>query len=190
MGIEAIIQGCKRKDRKAQESLVQEFAPRLFSVCKRYCSQPDTARDALQETFLHIFKYIDDYSHLGSFEGWMRRIAVTASIRTQKKIQWHFAVELEEKNQDITHTEIPDVYAQLGEEALLELIKSLPKSEYLVFNLYVIEGYSHKEIGEILSISESYSRSALTRARSKLIQKLNQEATALEKNVLTYLLTN
>jgi RNA polymerase sigma factor (sigma-70 family) len=169
-----IIQGCKSGDRRCQEALVHKFAPRLLAVCKRYCSDASLAEDALQETFINIFKYISTYSGSGSFEGWLRRIAVTKSIEINKKF---FKVNLFPIEAEINHADvvIPDVFSTLGEKDIQLLLEQLPKNQYVVFNLFVVEGYSHQEIGEILSVAEGSSRALLSRARSSLISMMENQ---------------
>lgn len=171
MDIEQIIQGCKSGNRSCQEALVRTFAPRLLAVCKRYCKESNMADDALQETFINAFKYMHTYSGTGSFEGWLRRIAVTKSIELNKKFFQFPLFSIQEEVQ-VNDVVIPDVFSQLGEEELLSLVKTLPENQYIVFNLYVVEGYSHQEIASIMSIAEGSSRALLSRARSTLMSVL------------------
>jgi RNA polymerase sigma factor (sigma-70 family) len=178
MTIEDIIQGCKEGNRKSQDALVHKFAPVLMAICVRYVGDRDIARDALQETFMSAFKYIHTYKSVGSFEGWLRRIAVTSSLLAKKKyINLNF-----ENVDDITYlsqTSIPDVYSQLSIDELLVLINKLPPSLLAVFNLNIIDGYTHGEIADLLGITESTSRAALTKARVRLIEimKKNDQIT-------------
>ena len=142
----------------------------------RYLKDPFTAQDVLQETFINVFKYAGTYQHQGSFEGWLKRIAVNCSLTWIKKHKrMHFDTIGPAEDQDLK-TEIPDAYANLGYEAIMALLDKLPQSFAAVFNLYVVEGYSHEEIGEMLQISASTSRAALSRARSRLIDLLQAEA--------------
>lgn len=171
MEIEYIIQGCKSGDRNCQEALVRQFAPRLLAVCRRYCKDYTLAEDVLQETFINAFKYIHTFSGTGSFEGWMRRIAVTKSLEMNTRF-FKIPVFSSEQEIHIEEANIPDVYSMLGEEDLLQLIRSLPQNQYLVFNMYVIEGYAHQEIAQLLSIAEGTSRALLSRARANLVEKI------------------
>ncbi len=174
MNIDQIINGCKQGDRRSQDLLVRQYAPLLMGVCQRYCNDREMAKDSLQETFINIFKYINGYNGTGSFEGWMRRIAVNCSYQFVNKMRRiHFFEDIDLHNK--IATEIPDIYSQLGKEELLDLIRRLPEGQYLVFNMKIIEGYSHKEIAEILNITASTSRSNLTRARAKLCKYLLKE---------------
>jgi len=169
LDIDKIIAGCQNKDRRSQDELVRRFAPTLMSVCLRYCKDTELAKDALQETFINIFKYIHNYSGSGSFEGWMRKIAVNCSYSFLNKARPVFFND----NLDIVRyipTSIPDIYSELGKNELLKIIQLLPRNQYIVFNMKVIEGYSHSEIAEMLSINPSTSRSNLVRARNNLIR--------------------
>jgi RNA polymerase sigma factor (sigma-70 family) len=169
--IDHIIQGCKSGDRRCQEALVHFFAPRLLAVCRRYCKDPGLSDDALQETFMNAFRYFHTYSGSGSLEGWLRRIAVTKSLEMNHKF-YKFPLFSLDGDESITESVIPDVYSMLGEQELLELLRQLPKNQYIVFNLYVVEGYSHQEIGELLSMAEGTSRALLCRARNQLTRIL------------------
>mgnify|MGYP003471899651 CR=1 FL=1 len=179
--IEDIIQGCKEGNRKCQDALVQKFAPGLLSLCIRYTSDTELARDALQECFINAFRFINKYEGKGSFEGWLRRIAVTQSIAINKKFrQVHFEEVAE--NSDWQYAEVPDVYGSMERDEIMSLMTQLPESLYLVFNMSVVEGYPHHEIASILGITESTSRSALCKARNRMIELINKnEITSLAK---------
>ncbi|MEM9545839.1 MAG: RNA polymerase sigma factor [Bacteroidota bacterium] len=173
MEIAKIIEGCKAGDSKSQEYLVRKYAPVLLAICKRYTKDQESANDALQEAFINIFKYIKSYTGKGSFEGWLKRIAVNCSITFQKK---HFKNyhEPDILHDSVHHCEIPKVYSSLGKEEILSLLNELPRSLYIVFNMAVIEGYNHKEISETLGISEGTSRASLSRARARVIEIIKQ----------------
>jgi RNA polymerase sigma factor (sigma-70 family) len=168
MLVEDIIQGCKEGNRKSQDALVQKFAPVLMAICVRYTSDNDLAKDALQETFINAFKYLYSFAGTGSFEGWLRRVAVTTCIALNKR---HKKLSYDEMSNidEFRHSTIPDIYSKLNAEELLKIISQLPPSLLTVFNLYVIDGYTHAEISKMVNITESTSRSALTKARVKLI---------------------
>jgi len=173
LNIEKVVQGCKDNDRKSQDELVQTYAPVLMAICYRYCNDQYLAQDALQETFINIFKYIKKYSGQGSFEGWMKRIAVNCSFAIVKKVnKVNFYEEIE--LQYHLPTDVPDVYSQLNEEVLLKLIARLPKNQQIVFNMKVIEGFSHDEIAKMLKIKPSTSRSNLVRARLNLLKQIEK----------------
>ncbi|MFT6336906.1 MAG: RNA polymerase sigma factor (sigma-70 family) [Saprospiraceae bacterium] len=168
MDLDTIIEGCKKGEKVCQERLVRSYAPGLLAICRRYSRDSESANDALQESFINIFKYIKSYSGAGSFEGWMKRIAVNCTITFQKK---NFKIHYEPNmlHDSSEHSEIPDVYSTLGKEDILSLLSELPKALFVVFNMHVVEGYTHKEISETLSISEGTSRASLSRARARLI---------------------
>ncbi|MFZ1703158.1 MAG: RNA polymerase sigma factor [Saprospiraceae bacterium] len=174
MDVEQIILGCKSGDRRCQEALVHNFAPRLLAVCRRYCNDACLAEDALQETFVNTFKYIHTYSGKGSFEGWLRRIAVTKSIELNQKF-YKIPIYSMDAGPYLEESVIPDVYSLIGEQEVMLYLDKLPKNQYIVFNLYVVEGYSHQEIAEILSMAEGSSRALLSRARTALVSMLKQE---------------
>ena len=173
MNLERIIQGCKKGEKICQERLVRNYAPGLLAICRRYSRDSESANDALQESFINIFKYINSYSGKGSFEGWMKRIAVNCTITFQKKnFKVHFEPDM--LHDTSQHCEVPDVYSTLGKEDILSLLCELPKSLYIVFNMHVVEGYSHKEISKTLSISKGTSRASLSRARGRLIEIIEE----------------
>lgn len=165
-----IIQGCLREDPQCQRLVFERYAGRLLTVCLRYARHPAEAEDILQEAFIKIFEHIGEFQFKGSFEGWMRRIVVNTALKLYQRKQ--FTQEQTPLDQAPDPGEDPQVYAQLGEEELLALIARLPDGYRVVFNLYAIEGFSHKEIGEMLGIQESTSRSQLAKARSFLQAQL------------------
>lgn len=165
-----IIEGCKKQKPEFQKELVLRYSGLLMTVCRRYSRDDETAKDILQESLIKIIKSISKYEERGTFEAWMKRITINTSLKYFDKSSFKNEVfvleDLDEK--DV----VPDVYAQLGVEELMDLIDKLPNGFREVFNLFAIEGYSHKEIGELLNITESTSRSQLTRARSLLKKQL------------------
>lgn len=177
---EDIIKGCKEGNRRCQDALVQKFAPGLLSLCIRYTSDRESARDALQECFLNAFRFINTYEGKGSFEGWLKRIAVTSSVTHQKKFRKIYFENITEEA-SWAYAEVPDIYSKMGKDEIMTLLKKLPESLYLVFNLYIVEGYQHNEIAELLNITESTSRAALCKARNRLtdlIKKQNETVMA------------
>ena len=166
-----IIQNCKRGDRKAQKALFDVLAPKMSAVCLRYAGDPDVAKDLLQEGFITLFTKLDTYGGEGSFEGWARKIFVNTALMYLRK---HDALR---ESDDISEArglgatdETP--VQKMGYKELLRLVGELPAGFRTVFNLYVVEGYSHKEIAAMLGISEATSRSQLLRARALLKDKL------------------
>ena len=175
MEIDQIINGCIKGKRDAQEALVHKFGPALLAVCNRYCNDSNLAYDALQECFINAFKYIGTYQNKGSFEGWMRKIAVRSSIKLIKKFKPLMLVEEDVILESAIDYNIPDAYSRIGIDEINYFLQKLSPSLKIVFNLNVVEGYSHKEISRMLGIGESTSRSNLTKARAKLILMLTEE---------------
>lgn len=169
-----LIEGCLAGKRKAQSELYQRFAPRLYGICLRYASGRAEAEDLLQEGFIRIFSNLQSYSGTGSFEGWMRRIIVNNSlnyIRAHVNRPLFSSIE----DQDVQITEENDSVtgdAGIPVEAMLALVQQLPDGYRIIFNLYVFEDYSHKQIAEELSISENTSKTQLMRARAALRKQL------------------
>ena len=167
-----IIEGCKKQNPEFQKELVLRYSGLLMTVSRRYSSDAESAKDILQESLIKIIKSISSYEDKdrGTFEAWMRRITINTALKYFDKSSFKNEVYvLDDVRENDT---IPDIYAQLGAEELIELINKLPNGFREVFNLFAIEGYSHKEIAELLGITESTSRSQLTRARSLLKKQL------------------
>lgn len=165
--IEELVKRCKAGERKAQELLYKQFASKMLGVCCRYATDRMEAEDMLQNGFIKVFQKISDYRGEGSFEGWVRRIMVHSSIeyyrRHHKMMQ---VVDLEAA--DAETSGYPLATAKLEAKDLMRLIQQLSPGYRIVFNLYAIEGYSHKEIAAIVGITEGASKSQLSRARSIL----------------------
>ncbi|HQU96841.1 MAG TPA: sigma-70 family RNA polymerase sigma factor [Saprospiraceae bacterium] len=173
MDIDNILQGCLNGQQKSQELLVRTFAPKLLAICERYCKDKEMAKDALQETFINIFKYLHTYNGDSEFITWSRKVAVNNCLRINNKyFKLHFVEEAEARFAD--HSYIPEAYSNLTVDEIMKLVKKLPDSQYIVFNMFVVEGFSHREIGEELNITESSSRSTLTRARMRLIEMIQK----------------
>lgn len=175
MNEEQIVAGCKKQDRMAQKALYEQYSRVLFGICLRYCKDPESAQDLLQDGFIKVFASIKSFEGKGSFEGWLKRIFVNMAlenIRKDKKlIQLTDDIQNYPESQELTDNEDISV---IPEVELLKMIQELPKGYAMVFNLYAIEDYSHKEIAEMLDISESTSRSQYVRARQILQQKVKQ----------------
>ena len=166
-----LVKACLKGDREAQKSLYDSLSPKMFPVCLRYMSSREEAEDVLQEGFVTLFSKLDSYSGAGSFEGWARKIFVNTALMQLRKNDVLKESEDLEGAWDISSQD-PTVIQNIGYQELLEIIESLPPGFRTVFNMYVIEGYSHKEIGEALGISENTSRSQLQRARMILQKKI------------------
>ena len=166
-----LVKRCVRKEAKAQKLLYDTYHGTLLGICMRYAKNKTEAEDILQTGMIRIFKHIGSYSGKGSFEGWMKRIIINVSIdnfRKSNRFYYHHNFD-QQNGESYLRLEIPD---DLELSDLLKLIQELPPGYRIVFNLYVIEGYSHKEIGEKLGISENTSKSQLLKARRTLIEKL------------------
>jgi len=170
---EQIIAGCIKGERKFQEALYHTFSSKMFSVCLRYANEYAGAEDLLQDGFVKVFKNIEKFRSEGSFEGWIRRIFVNNSIEYFRKKANMYVVQ---ETEALTYEYYDDNAVQkLMKDDLIKIIQSLSVGYRTIFNLYVIEGYSHKEIGEMLNITEGTSKSQLARARY-LLQKKVAEA--------------
>lgn len=158
-----IIRGCKRGNEKAYRQLVEQYAPMLKGVCVRYMKDTTLADDILQETFIRIFQNIHQYTGDGAFGGWLRKIAVTTALKALRKNTLP-TEELDLKLNGHDSGEI-DQEVRFNVEEIIQTINTLPEHYRHVFNLYIVEGYSHAEIAALLEINESTSRARLTRAR-------------------------
>jgi len=163
---EQLIKLCLEGDRIACRTIFDKYAGKMMAVCMRYAKSKALAEDILQEGFIRVFRKIDTFQHKGSFEGWIRTIMVNSALKEIAKK--HNKQDIISLDQQWDQSFDPEVLAYLGESELLELIHRLPTGYQTVFNLYAIEGYSHKEIGEQLGIGESTSRSQLVKARNML----------------------
>lgn len=157
---------------RAQKAIYDILSPKMMSVCLRYMGSRDAAEDVLQDGFVTLFSKLDSYSGEGSFEGWARKIFVNTALMSLRK---HDVLQESEDVETAFNvsSQTPSATSQIGYKELMKLISELPPGFRTVFNMYVIEGYSHKEIGEALGISEVTSRSQLQRARTMLQNKIN-----------------
>lgn len=162
-----LVRACQQNDRNAQRLMVEQFSPLLYSISLRYAPDASFAKDILQEGLIRVFKNIGQYDPAkGKLKSWLSRIIINTALTHYKKLRYDTEIYNLATTPD--QVEIPDVYAQLGAEELMKLIEQLPEGYRLVFNLSIIEGYSHKEIAELLDIKEASSRSQLQRARKHL----------------------
>lgn len=160
------IQACVRRERWAQKVLYEEYYSRMMGVCLRYATDEEEALDILHEGFIKVFRHIGKYQPGTSLPAWIRRIMVNTAIDYFRKNSRRRTEDIDEAYGISTND--PDAISQCTEQEILEAIQELTPSYRAVFNLYVIEGYPHKEIAELLDISESTSRSNLVKARLKL----------------------
>lgn len=183
--LEEYIRKCIKGERKAQTELYRRFAPKMYGVCLRYSKDSSEAEDNLQEGFIRVFTKIDQFGFKGSFEGWVRRIMVNTALEKFRKKDQLYPVEDMVIYEDNSISE--DTISGISADDLLKMIQKLPPRYRMVFNLYVIEGYSHQEIGVMMDISEGTSKSNLSRARV-ILQKRVIEEFGLEKNTVTTVL--
>ncbi|GGI56341.1 RNA polymerase sigma factor [Winogradskyella haliclonae] len=168
MSLKELINQCKEKDANAQGQLYKQYASKLFSLCLKYSKNYVEAEDNLQDAFVTIFNKIEQYKQKGSFEGWMKRIAINTALQRYRQIGVFNIIDenaIEDVSIEIDNDEI-DL------DFLLQIIQNLPDRYRLVFNLYVMDGFSHNEISKMLDISTGTSKSNLARARQILKQKI------------------
>lgn len=167
---EDIINGCRKEDGKSQEKLYKMVSPIMYGLCLQYSGDEDDAKDILQEGFIKVFRKIGQYSGKGSFMGWIRRIMINTALE-----KYRSAVNMQSiDDHEVLEEEVIDdnILASLTAEEITKLIQELSPQYRLIFNLYAIEGYSHKEISEMTGISEGTSKSNLSRARTILQKKV------------------
>jgi len=169
LGLNKLIKQCAKNNRKAQEEIYQLFAGKLFSICLKYSKNKQEAQDNFQDGFVTIFNKIGQFKFKGSFEGWLKRIMVnTILLKYRQKNVLNIVVT--EEIPDEVIVDVDD--EEISLDFLLNLIQELPDRYRMVFNLYVLDGYSHREISEMLRIAEGTSKSNLARARAILKNKI------------------
>ena len=171
-----LIQACKKQDRSAQKELYEKYAPKMMAVCLRYCGDAETSKDLLHDGFIQAYMHISSYTGRGSFEGWLRRIFVNLAIenyRLQKK-KIDMAADIEQLESDVFTTTGSEYYiGDISQQMLLEMIRELPQGYRTVFNLFVFEDMSHRDIAKLMGINETASRSQYSRAKAILRNKIN-----------------
>lgn len=180
MNLKELVRLCKKQDRNAQEKLYRDFSEQLFVLCLKYSTDYEQAKDLLQDSFIKIFQNIGQYSGKGAFEGWMSRIVINTAIKRSKNKGVHLSISGDFPEDD--GEKLDD--ENLSLDFLIQIIQELPEAYRLVFNLYVMEGHSHREIAEMLGISEGTSKSNLARARIKLRESIKRQQQAnLQKTI-------
>jgi RNA polymerase sigma-70 factor (ECF subfamily) len=169
LSLDQLIQKCKKNDTKAQNELYKLFSSKLFSLCLKYSKNYVEAEDNLQDAFITIFEKISQYKYKGSFEGWLKRIVINTALQRYRS-KGVFNLVNEDNIEDVT-IEIED-NDNIDIAFLLQSIQELPNRYRLVFNLYVLDGYSHKEIAKRLGITTGTTKSNLARARLILKNKI------------------
>jgi len=169
--LESIIEGCRKQDAKAQRALYELLAPQMLAVCQRYLKDREAAKDVVQDGFVTLFEKISSFRGEGSFEGWARRLFVnTALMQLRRSDALRFSDSIEDS--PVMQMTQCTTLEKIRADEIFQLVESMPAGYRTVFNLYVIEGYSHEEIAAMLSISEGGSRAQLSRARAWLQSKI------------------
>lgn len=177
-----LIEGCRRGDRRAQQALYDQYAPRMYAVCLRYARNSMEADDILVTAFTRVFDRIDQFRGEGSFEGWIRRITVNEALTVLRRSRnMGIEIDLESADHQIDYSHLED---HLEAEDLLRIVEDLPPGYRVVFNMYAIDGYTHKEIAEALGISQNTSKSQLSRARALLQRRLIDGGWDNEKKIM------
>ena len=172
-----IIEACVKGDRHAQRSLYEIFSKKMFVVCLRYTKSQQEAEDILQDSFIKVFKNLKGYRGDSRLDYWIKRIVVNTALNSQrKKLYMYPMVDIEDVKSDF---DLNKTLAAFGLEELLNMIKELPTGCQTVFNMFAIEGFSHKEIAEMLEVSEGTSKSQFSRARKLLKEKIAKEDKAV-----------
>lgn len=178
---EHLIRRCRKGDQQAQKEVYDKFASKMLGVCLRYIKDASEAEDVMITAFVKIFERINQFKAQGSFEGWIRRIMVNESLTyIRKHKSMYLEVDIELADQEPDYKTISD---HLEANDLLQLIQQLPVGYRTVFNMYAIEGYSHKEIADALGINENTSKSQLSRARALLQKQLRDKEKILQENI-------
>lgn len=184
MSLEQLIDRCKKEDRKAQAQLYRKYSPILFGMSLKYSRNKTEAEDNLHDSFMTIFDKIGQYSGKGSFEGWMKRITVNTVFQKYRKEEYLNVVS-ENTEEEI---EVDSGFQEIDLQTLLQYIQELPNKYRLTFNMYVLDGYSHKEISEKLGTSPGTSKSNLARARMILRGKIENEQTKAIIGLIIFLM--
>ncbi|MBI1223138.1 MAG: sigma-70 family RNA polymerase sigma factor [Bacteroidetes bacterium] len=168
-----LIQGCKENKRLHQEALYRKYSRKLFGICLRYANSEMEAEDTMQEVFIRIFTKIGQYKEGGSFEGWLNRVCVNHAIEVYRRNKRLVFIESYEGDYEESYD--TRLLEKLGADEITQLINTMPEGYRMVFNLYAIEGYTHKDIGEIMGISEGTSKSQFSRAKGHLVKLLAKQ---------------
>ena len=170
-----ILEGCRKNKRQYQEILYRKYARKMYGICLSYAGDRDMAQDILQDAFIKIFNKIKDFNKEGSLEGWISRIVSNTAIdHLRKRTREHnYITDKEEVKEDFYE---PDVIENMKAQDVLSLVAKLPDGARIIFNLYALEGYTHKEIAEKLNIAEGTSKSQFSRARKMLMSLINKHS--------------
>ncbi len=158
-----MIQGCIKGNLSSQKQLYEQYAGKMLAVCMRYARDRSEAEDMLQEAFLKVFQNIGKFKFEGSFEGWIRRIMVFSAINYYKQRSRKFKEDLDQQHIDVAYNE--EIIDRISAKEIMELVQQMPEGYKIIFNLFAIEGFSHKEISEELGIAIGTSKSQYARAK-------------------------
>lgn len=170
---EELIKGCKNDNRLHQEALYRKYSRKIFGICLRYAKSDMEAEDSMQEIFIKLFTRIHQYKPTGSFEAWVKRVSINHAIEVYRKNKRLVFIESYEGSYEESFD--PSVLQSLSASEITLLINQLPEGYRIVFNLFAIEGYTHKDIAKLMGISEGTSKSQFSRAKGHLVKKLAQQ---------------
>ena len=173
MDEQTLINDCLKGKSVAQKKLFDLFAPKMLGVCMRYMKSQQEAEDVLQEGFIKVFNKLEAFERAGSLEGWVRRIMVNTALDQLRK-NAKFANSYDISEQEYRLENVDFTFENLVADDLMKLVNEMPEGYKVVFNMFAIEGYGHKEIGELLNISENTSKSQYSRARAYLREQLER----------------
>lgn len=165
-----IIRACLQNNTAMQKMLYDKYAAKMYGIALRYAHNQEDAKDILQDGFVKVFQNLNKFKGIGVFEGWMRRIFVNTAIEHYRKKNNTY--ELQESHEEQTTDRELSALDKMATDEILNMVKSLPNGYRTVFNLFAIEGYAHKEIGQMLNISEGTSKSQFARAKAMLQEKI------------------
>ena len=182
-----IIQGCKKNDRKCQKAFVDTYSSYLFGVCRRYITDHELAKDCLQESLVHILHNVNKYEATGSFKSWAARVTATQCLQWIRREKKHINFNIA----DVAEPSVDEkISFQLEVQDVMLFLETLSERYRIAINMYIIEGYSHKEISKHLGITESSSRSLVARARKMIIERFSEkDPEGTEKNEMVTSLT-
>jgi len=186
LSLEELIQKCQKGDRKAQELLYRAYATTLYGICLKYSNSKVEAEDNLHDSFMTIYSKIGQFKNKGSFEGWIKRITVNTVLQKYRK-QEHLTVVSENLEEEVV---VDNGYQDLSLQCLLQYVRELPNKYRATFNLYVLDGYNHKEISEIMGTSIGTSKSNLSRARLLLKEKIETNMSKISIGILFIITTS
>ncbi|MBL7929829.1 MAG: RNA polymerase sigma factor [Bacteroidia bacterium] len=171
---EQLVKQCLENNRNAQQELFEKYSRKMMSLCIRYAGNEDDAKDILQEGFIKVFIHLKDYSGNGNLSGWIKSIMVNTALNFLKKSV--YLTEMVQMEEGYAVSGIAQSESRLGEQELMKLIRSLPDGFRTIFNLFAIEGYTHKEIAHMMGISENTSKTQYLRARARLQKMINAKS--------------